>query len=63
MEYRLKTPVPESEVRRLKVGDLVYVSGTIVTARDEAHRKALELHEGGEELPVDFRGAGIFHCG
>jgi len=63
MEYRLRTPVPESEIRRLKMGDIVYVSGTIITARDEAHLKALELHEKGEELPVDFRGGGIFHCG
>ena len=50
-------------IRRLKMGDLVYVSGTIVTARDEAHLKALELHERGEELPVDFGGVGVFHCG
>ena len=63
MEYRLRTPVPESEIRRLKMGELVYVSGTIITARDEAHLKALELHERDEELPVDFRGVGIFHCG
>ncbi len=63
MEYRLKTPVPEDEIRRLKAGDLIYVSGTIVTARDEAHLKALELHERGEALPVDLRGVGIFHCG
>jgi len=63
MEYRLRTPVPEGDVRRLKMGDLVYVSGTIITARDEAHLKALELHERGEEPPVDFMGIGIFHCG
>jgi len=63
MEYRLRTPVPEEDVRRLRMGDLVYVSGIIVTARDEAHLKALELHGRGEEPPVDFRGVGIFHCG
>lgn len=63
MECRLETPVPVSVIRRLKMGDLVYVSGTIVTARDEAHLKALELHERGEELPVDFGGVGVFHCG
>ncbi len=63
MEYKLRTPVPEGDIRRLKMGDLVYVSGTIITARDEAHLKALELHERGEEPPVDFRGVGIFHCG
>lgn len=63
MEYHLKTPVPEGEIRRLEMGDLVYVSGTIITARDEAHLKALEIHERGEEPPVDFRGVGVFHCG
>jgi len=63
MEYKLRTPVPEGEIRRLKMGDLVYVSGIIITARDEAHLKALELHESGEQPPVDFRGVGIFHCG
>jgi fumarate hydratase subunit beta len=63
MEYHLKTPVPDSEIRKLKVGDVVYVTGTVITARDEAHSKALELHEKGEKLPVDFKGAGVFHCG
>jgi tartrate/fumarate subfamily iron-sulfur-dependent hydro-lyase beta chain len=63
MEYHVKTPVPESEVRRLKAGDLLYVTGTVITARDEAHLKALELHEKGEKPPVDFRGVGVFHCG
>jgi len=63
MDYHLKTPVPEDEIRKLKMGDLVYVTGTVITARDEAHLKALELHEKGEEPPVDFRGVGVFHCG
>jgi len=63
MEYHLETPVLESRIRRLMMGDRVYVSGTIITARDEAHLKALELHERGEELPVDFKGLGVFHCG
>jgi len=63
MEYHLKTPVPEREVRRLKMGDIFYVTGTIITARDEAHKKALEMHERGERLPVDFRGVAVFHTG
>ncbi|KON30456.1 fumarate hydratase [miscellaneous Crenarchaeota group-15 archaeon DG-45] len=63
MEHRLETPVPEGEIRRLEMGDLVYLSGTIITARDEAHLKALEMHERGEEPPIDFGGVGIFHCG
>ena len=63
MEYHLSTPIPEGEIRRLRVGDILYIDGTIVTARDEAHKKALELHERGEKPPIDFRGLAIFHCG
>ncbi len=63
MEYHLKTPVPEAELRRLKIGDVIYLTGTVITARDEAHNKALELHEQGKKLPVNFEGVGVFHCG
>jgi fumarate hydratase subunit beta len=63
MEYHLKTPISEKEVRTLRAGDLIYVTGTVITARDEAHLKALELHEKGEASPVDFKGNGVFHCG
>jgi fumarate hydratase subunit beta len=59
----MKTPVSEEEIRKLKAGDLVYVSGTLITARDEAHLKALKLNESGEEIPVSFLGCGVFHCG
>jgi len=63
MEYHLKTPVLEKDIRKLNAGDLIYVTGTIITARDEAHLNALELHEKGEQPPVDFKGKGVFHCG
>ena len=63
MEYHLETPIGEEETRKLRVGDVFYITGTIITARDEAHLKALELHEKGENTPIDFKGKGIFHCG
>jgi fumarate hydratase subunit beta len=63
LEYKLKTPIPLAELKKLRTGDVIYVSGTIVTARDEAHKKALELHEEGKKLPVEFKGIGVFHCG
>ena len=63
MSIRLRTPVAAQEVRRLKAGDLITLSGTIITARDEAHKKALGMHSRGERLSVDFRGVGIFHAG
>lgn len=63
LEHYLTTPVKEEDIRKLKAGDLVYVTGTVITARDEAHLKALELHEEGGEPPVSFTGRGVFHCG
>lgn len=62
-EFYLTMPITEEAVRRLKVGDSLYVSGTIVTARDEAHLKALELYDEGKTLPVNLEGIGVFHCG
>ena len=63
LDHYLKTPVSEEDIRKLKAGDLVYISGTIITARDEAHLKALELHKEGKQPPVNFSGRGVFHCG
>ncbi|MCJ7613894.1 FumA C-terminus/TtdB family hydratase beta subunit [Candidatus Bathyarchaeota archaeon] len=61
--YRLKTPVSEEEVRKLGVNDTVYITGTIVTARDAAHRRALELQREGKKLPINLEGLAVFHCG
>ena len=61
--YRLRTPVSEEEVRKLRVNDTVYLTGTIVTARDAAHRRALEFHKEGKPLPVNLEGLAVFHCG
>jgi fumarate hydratase subunit beta len=61
--YKFKTPISEEDVRKLKVNDTLYITGTIFTARDEAHHRALEFHEEGKELPLDLRGLAVFHCG
>jgi fumarate hydratase subunit beta len=61
--YKLKTPISEEEVRRLRVNDVLYVSGTVVTARDQAHRRALEYVKKGKPLPVNLEGLTVFHCG
>ena len=63
MEHYLTTPIPLEDLIKIRKGDIVYLSGTVVTARDEAHLKALEMHKNGENLPVDFKGIGLFHCG
>lgn len=61
--YKLKTPISEEEVRKLKVNDTIYVTGTMVTARDSAHKRALEFFKGGREVPIKLEGLAVFHCG
>jgi fumarate hydratase subunit beta len=61
--YKLTTPISEEKIRELNVNDIVYVSGTMVTARDQAHRRTLEWCKKGKPLPVDLAGLVVFHCG
>jgi len=61
--YKFKTPISEEDVRKLNVNDTIYITGTMVTARDQAHRRALELAKKGEKIPVDLKGMAVFHCG
>ena len=61
--YKLKTPISEEDIRKLKVNDTIYITGTIVTARDQAHKRALELAKKGEKVPIDLKGLAVFHCG
>ena len=61
--YHLKTPISEEEIRKLKVNDTIYITGTIVTARDQAHRRALEYFKQGKPLPINLEGLAVFHCG
>ncbi|MBM1154585.1 fumarate hydratase C-terminal domain-containing protein [archaeon] len=62
-EYHFTTPIREEDVRKLRIGDRVFVTGTVVTARDQAHRRALQLLAEGKPLPVDLQGGVIYHCG
>jgi fumarate hydratase subunit beta len=61
--FKLKTPISEEEIRKLKVNDTLYITGTIITARDQAHRRALELFKEGKLLPINLEGLAVFHCG
>jgi fumarate hydratase subunit beta len=57
-EHRLKTPLSEEDVKKLRAGDVVYLSGRVYTARDKAH--ALMRSRGS---PVSLEGAALYHCG
>ncbi len=61
--YYLKTPLTDDDIVKLRVGDTVYVSGVIVSARDAAHVRMVEMLRRGEKIPVDLRGGVIYHAG
>ncbi|RQV96814.1 MAG: fumarate hydrolyase [Calditrichaeota bacterium] len=58
---KLKTPISEEEIRKLRVGDTVLLSGTVVTARDQAHK--LMIEEKPDFVRDDLRESVIYHCG
>ena len=60
MKKILTTPIKDEDLLSLNVGDVVYLTGRLVTCRDVAHRR---LTEQGRELPVDLQGGAIFHAG
>lgn len=54
----INAPVLEEEAKKLKAGDVVSISGKIITARDQAHGRIIE-----QGAPCDLNGAAIFHAG
>lgn len=66
MRYDLNLPVQDDDVRKLKIGDIVYLSGILITARDLAHKRIIEYIDNGKSLPESFeqlKGSAIYHCG
>jgi fumarase beta subunit (EC 4.2.1.2) len=61
--YYLKTPISDEDITKLRVGDTIYVSGILVSARDSAHVRMIESIRKGEKLPVDLKGGVIYHAG
>ena len=62
MEYHLAVPVPDEDLSRLRAGDVVYLSGTLYTARDAAHARFAAALARGEGLPVP-KGACVYYAG
>ena len=61
MPIKLTTPISEEDIRKLKVGDEVLLSGTIVTARDQAHK--LMVEEKPDFIREYLKDSVIYHCG
>lgn len=62
-EYKLNTPLTDADIEQLKAGDVVFLTGTIHSARDAAHKKLFELLDAGKDLPFDLEGAAIYYVG
>lgn len=60
---KLQAPLAEADVRSLRVGDEVLVSGVVYTARDVAHKRLCESIEAGDKLPFALEGAIIYFVG
>ena len=62
LKKTLHTPLGEGEIKRLQLGDIVYLSGELYTARDRAHHRILEYERVGKEIPIK-KGSVVYHCG
>jgi len=59
-EHHLTTPLGFRDIAQISIGDIVYLSGEIVTGRDAVHRKIIEENA---VPPIDLRGLALFHAG
>lgn len=59
----INTPLTEEDIKKLKAGDKVNITGIIYTARDAAHARLIELINKGEELPIPIEGQIIYYVG
>ena len=63
MERHINVPFDADIVKELKAGDYVYLTGTIYTARDAAHKRMYEALKNGDALPFDIEGNVIYYMG
>lgn len=63
MDKHIDAPLLKEQIQSLRAGDTVFLSGTIYTGRDAAHKKMCELIKAGKELPFDIRNQVIYYAG
>ncbi len=62
-ERHLSLPLSKEDVQSLRAGDTVYLTGPMLTGRDAAHKRLIQLLDEGKPLPVDIRGQTIYYVG
>jgi fumarate hydratase subunit beta len=60
---KITVPFSDGDLRKLKAGDEVLLSGTVYTARDAVHKRIADMIEAGKELPFDLNGLVIYYTG
>lgn len=63
MEYYINAPLTKEDAIKLRAGDMIYITGTIYTARDAAHKRMSEALAKGEELPLELKDNIIYYMG
>lgn len=63
MEHRIQTPCTRQQLQALRAGDRVLLSGTVYTARDQAHKRMIACLDSGEPLPFPIAGSAIYYVG
>jgi len=60
---KVTLPLKAEDIANMKAGDEVYLTGTLFSARDQAHKRLFDLMEKGEDFPVDLKGQIVFYMG
>ena len=63
MERYIKTPITDKDIKDLKAGDYVYITGIVYTARDAAHKRMYEALQKGETIPIELEHNVIYYMG
>ena len=63
MDKHITAPISDEDAKELRAGDYVYITGTIYTARDAAHKRMAEALAAGEPLPIDMKNNIIYYMG
>ncbi|KPU27518.1 fumarate hydratase [Caloranaerobacter sp. TR13] len=62
-EIKITTPLNDNIIKKLNAGDRVYITGTIYTARDAAHKRMVDSLKNSESLPFDINNSIIYYVG
>jgi fumarate hydratase subunit beta len=63
MDREIQAPITREIAKELRAGDMVYITGTVYTARDAAHKRMSEALAEGKDLPFDIKGNVIYYMG